>query len=345
MTRHIASRRRAALAVLVAGGAVGALAACASILDIDADRTVAVTPDSSMVVVHEASTEAAIQDSGTPVDDVVEEAPEFSGIWSCLNDPPATFPPGSTTNVQIISYDSLQAAYTAQKIDGGSGWVPIEYVPLTNVQVRGCSSILYPGCDNSTNTAWETPNEAGVVTFDNLPQNFDGYFQVQSDAGLFTTLDFPSAFVPGQPTTILPGPWLTLTAVEGLEFVLPNLQVSLDPDGGVGHVLVGVYDCNDRSAEGVSIVPSAWADGGAYPTTIFYTTGTGTMEAPTTSTTSTDRSGAAGLLNVPAGTLVINVYLQATHQLIAVVNLIVKAGTATDIQIRTRTLGNPKMSL
>jgi hypothetical protein len=338
MKRRMGQRGRTLVAVLVAGGAIGALAACASLLDIDSDRIV-VLPDSSSVIAREAS----VVDSGMPPPDVVEEAPEYSGIWSCLNDPPAMFVPNSMTNVQVISYDSLQAAYTAQKIDGGSGWVPLTYVPLTNIAVRSCGSILYPNCDTNTNSAWEVPDEAGVTSY-MLQQSFDGFFEVESEAGLFTTLDFPSPFVPGEAVTPLPGPWLTLSAVEGLEFVLPNLQLSLAADGGVGHVLVGMYDCYDRSAEGVYIVPNYLVDAGPYPTTIFYTTGTGTQETPSTTTTSTDVSGAAGILNAPVGTLVIRAYLKSTNQLLAVVNLLVKPGTATDVQIRTRTLGNPKQA-
>jgi hypothetical protein len=334
--RHIGGRARAVAAALVAGLAVGALAACAGILGIDSDRSVG-GADSAALVEAAVDTGSPARpdaaDSSAPVDAAIPYPPP----WDCLNEAGQTFDTTMTT-VQIISTDALQTVLTAQKVDGGMGLIPIAYTPLFGFQMRACSSVLDPTCSNTASSPWVSPTEAGVFTF-TLPQDFFGYFQLgNTDAGLFTTTLFPSKFLTGPDPNILPGPFLTVGGAEGLEVVLPNLPVSFDPDSGVGSILLAIYDCNDRSADGVEFVPSLTTDGGMYPTTIFYTQGDGVQEVPTIAPDGgTDISGAAGIMNVPAKELTVNAYLKSTKQLLASVNLFVNPGVASYSLIRART--------
>jgi hypothetical protein len=260
------------------------------------------------------------------------------GPWDCLNDPPQTYPAGSTTKVTVLAIDSLQPILQAEKVDGGSGLDVLQYTALPGVQIRACSSLLQPACNDSASLMWQpqTSDDAGVTTF-TLPQDFAGFFQI-TGSNLFSTSFFPGPFVAGEATSTLPGTLLPLSAVMGLEQILPGLTIDLQPDGGLGSVVLSVFDCQDHFAPGVAFVPGAVAPpGSAYRTTIFYTQGQGQMEFPSTSATATDNAGAGGILNVPQGAFTVRAILQSTGQPIATVDTFVNPGFATLVFVRTRT--------
>jgi hypothetical protein len=260
------------------------------------------------------------------------------GPWDCLNDPPPTYQAGSTTKVTVLAIDSLQPILDAERVDGGSGLDVLQYTALPGVQIRACSTLLQPACNDSTSLMWppQTSDDAGVTTF-TLPQDFAGFFQI-TGSNLFTTSFFPGPFVAGDATGILPGTLLSFSAVAGLETVLPGVTVDLQPDGGLGSIVLSVFDCQDHFGPGVSFVPSAVAPpGGAYRTTIFYTQGQGLMEFPSTSATATDNAGAGGILNVPQGAVTVSAILNSTGQQIAAVDTFVNPGFATAVFVRART--------
>jgi hypothetical protein len=240
--------------------------------------------------------------------------------------------------VKVLAIDGLQPILQAEKVDGGSGLDVLQYTAWPGLQIRACDSVLDPSCSDSTSMMWQpqTSDDAGATTF-TLPQDFAGFFQI-TGANLFTTSFFPGPFVAGDTTATLPGTFLSLSAVMGLEAVLPGVTIDLDSDGGLGSVVLTVFDCQDHFARGVSFVPSGTAPPGSpYVTTIFYTQGMGQMEFPSTSVTATDNAGAGGIFNVPYGAFSVRAILQSTGQQIATVDTLVYPGLATAVFVRART--------
>ncbi len=330
-------------AIVVVGigapAAVAPFAGCSEILGIQSDRYLDAGAQESST-----SDVAPAIDAGADAGEAGAEAggdarPAEAGPWDCLGQPPQLFDPNATTTVTFLAVDALQPITQAQQVDGGSAFDLLTYTPLPGVPIRGCSTVLHPFCDQGTSTpadgGYETTSDAGTVTFV-LPQNWDGFYQFD-DSTLFTTTFYPGQMVAGQTSTTVPAPLLTTQAEEELESVLPGVKASHELDGGVGHVLLSVYDCEDHFASGVQIVPGTTLDAGPYPTIQFYTEGIGGQELPTTSADSTDQQGAAGILNVPVGSFVVTAKLKSTGQTVGAVSVFVNPGVAVQLVIRART--------
>jgi hypothetical protein len=229
---------------------------------------------------------------------------------------------------------------TAQAVDGGSGLEEIQYTPLTNVPVKACSTVYDPSCANSVPAnGWANSGDAGMVML-TLPNSFGGFFQFGLDAGLFTTSFYASQLLAGETDTTIAATMLPLSATFGLEAVLQGVHLDHDTDGGLGHILVTVFDCHDHSAPGVYLTPSEVAPpGGQYETQIFYTVGTGgqSSEVPSTSAKYTDNAGTGGILNVPAGEINVKAFRYSDNVPVGVINLLVPPGTAASAILRVRT--------
>lgn len=315
------------MAVLVAC-AVSGFAACSQILGIQSDRYV----------------DAGVAETSTPDvgggdvnggDAGGGDAGIEAGPWSCLGQPPQVFSPTATSAVTLLAIDGLQPITQAQVVDGGSALDILSYAPIPGLSVRACSTILHPLCDQGTGTAYQTTDDAGKTTFQ-LLQSWNGFFQINTP-GYFTTALYPGSMIAGETQTTLPGIILGSTAEAELEAVLTGVTLSHEADGGVGHVLVSIYDCQDHFAPGVQIVPGSSVDAGPYLTTVFYTQGSGGQEIPTTTTDSTDAIGAGGILNAPTGSFLVTAKLKATGQTVGSLALFVSPGTATQVTIRART--------
>jgi hypothetical protein len=315
------------VAAFVVASMVGALAACADILGIEANRYVDSGTGDEMNVMPDTGDN---KDTGAPPG-------AEAGPWDCLNKPTQSFTPGAMTTVKFIAVDALQMILQQEKVDGGSGLELVSYTPLPGIPVRACSSILTPGCDFGTGTSYVTTDDAGIAVF-TLPQSFDGFYELNSP-NLFTTSFFPSQMVAGEAMTEIPGTLLTITAEAELETVLPGVKLSHDLDGGLGHVLLSVFDCNDHFADKVYFVPSMVSPNAGFPTLIFYTVGQGSTELPSTSATQTDQAGAGGILNVPVGLFHLTAYLNTPTGavMIGVLDVNVKAGLASSGILRVRT--------
>jgi hypothetical protein len=312
------------VAALVAATVIGALAACSQVLGINSDRHLAID-----------SGPGDMPETG-PVDSGVEAAAPEAGPWDCVSEPPQTFPGGLMTAVRLVVPDSLQPILNGEQADGGSALTPVTYTPLVGEQVRACPSSYDNTCANST--AWQTTDEAGVANF-LLPNSFGGYYQF-NDPALFTTTFWPSQMLAGDTEATVAATMLPLSATNSLEALLNNIHLDHDSDGGLGHVLLSVYDCFDHSAPGVQFVPSASAPpGGQYTTLTFYTVGAGgaAMELPSTTATSTDNSGTGGILNVPAGLFSVKVLLASSGRQVGSTNVIVNPGVASSAILRVRT--------
>jgi hypothetical protein len=241
------------------------------------------------------------------------------------------------TSVTLLVPDSLQPVLTAQNVDGGSGLDIVQYSPLAGLPVRACPESYDSTCANGT--PWQTTNDAGLSTF-TLLNSFDGFFEFDPDAGLFTTSFWPGLMVAGDTTATIGATTLPLAAIGELQAVLPGVHIDGEADGGLGHVLLTVYDCQDHSAPGVSFTPSSTAPaGGGYATQLFYTASAGGpgMELPSTTATKTDNSGTGGILNVPTGLLTVAVTQASTGRQVGVVNVLVPPGRAAAAILRVRT--------
>jgi hypothetical protein len=306
-----------------------ALASCQQILGIDSDRHVPVDspPDAG------GTPEASAPDTGAPPP--ADAAEEPSGPWDCVGDPNQVFPAGAMTTVHLITTNSLMPILTAQTVDGGSALDPVMYTPLVGEQVRACPELYDGKCMGGT--PYVTSDEAGVAPF-TLPNSFAGYYQF-NDPTLFTTAFFPTQMLAGATEMTMAATLLPLAATQSLGALLNGITLSYDTDGGLGHVLLSIYDCRDHSAPGVVFIPSATApQNSQYPTLIFYTQGSGVgSELPNASATSTDNSGTGGLLNVPKGVFTVTAKLASTGKTLGLINMLVNPGVAASGTLRVRT--------
>jgi hypothetical protein len=313
-------------AAIAATSMLAAIASCSQILSIDDHRYVA-EPDTGTTFVPEAG-------APTPeAEAAVEAAP---GPWDCLNNPNQTFPANAMTTVHLITTNSLQPILTAEAVDGGSALYPVQYTPLVGEQVRACPALYDGTC--SAGTPYATSSEAGVADF-TLLNSFGGYYQF-NDPKLFTTAFFPSQMLAGDKETYISATLLPLAATQELGALLNGISLSYDADGGLGHILLSIYDCFDHSAPGVVFTPSSVAPTTSqYPTLIFYTEGQGgsSSELPSTTATVTDNSGTGGLLNVPKGVFTVKASLAKTGQQLGLINMLVFPGVASSGLLRVRT--------
>jgi hypothetical protein len=326
MNMPMKARSRELWAAAGAVSILAGLASCQDILGIDSQRHLLV--DSPM----EAGTpEAAAPDTGAPPPgDAAEEPP---GPWDCVSEKPQTFPPGAMTTVRLITTNSLMQILTAQAIDGGSALDPVMYTPLPGEPVRACPELY--GAECAGGTPYQTSDDAGVATF-TLPNSFAGYYQF-TDTTLFTTEFYPSQMLAGEKEQTLAATLLPLAATQSLGALLNGITLSYDTDGGLGHILLSIYDCNDHSAPGVVFTPSSTAPSNSpYPTLIFYTEGSGVgSELPSTTAMSTDNSGTGGLLNVPTGVFTVKAFLGSRQ--LGLINMLVRPGVASSGILRVRT--------
>jgi hypothetical protein len=243
------------------------------------------------------------------------------------------------TTVTLLAVDGLQPITQAQVVDGGSALDLITYTPVPGLSVRACSTVLHPQCDQGTGTPYQTTDDGGAAIFQ-LPQSWNGFFQLATP-GYVTTTFFPGQMLAGDTQATVSAIILSNTALAELEAVLTGVTVSHDVDGGVGHVFIGAYDCEDHFASGVQFVPGSSVDAGPYLTTPFYLQGSGGQQIPSTSADSTDDQGAGGLINVPVGSFTLTAQLKATAstpaQTIGTVGLFVNPGVGALVTIRART--------
>jgi hypothetical protein len=308
---------------------LAAIASCQQILGIEPDRHVA-DNDTGTTFVPDAGPAA-------PEAEAAVEAAAEAGPWDCLADPNERFPANAMTTVHLITTNSLMPILTAEAVDGGSGLFPVQYTPLVGEQVRACPEIYDGQC--LSGTPYTTSDEAGIADF-TLLNSFGGYYQF-TDPALFTTTFYPSQMLAGDTATYISATLLPLTATQELGQILNGITLSYDTDGGLGHILLTVFDCYDHSAPGVIFTPSSLAPANSpYPTLIFYTTGTGgsSSEIPSTTATSTDNSGTGGLLNVPKGAFTVRATLASDPKVqVGLINMLVRPGVASSGILRVRT--------
>jgi hypothetical protein len=302
--------RRWGLPVLAAAALIAPAIGCSEILGIQSDRHV---PDSG---VEPDAPVAGGDDAGADAD-----ATAMAGPWDCLNLPPEMLDHNATVDFTLLAYDAVKPF--TESSDGGPDLSPITYTPLVGVSARACPDLLDPTC--AAGTPWVVLSDAGLGDF-KLQGDFAGMFEVQrSDL-------IPMNYYPGQ---MLAGEAAQVGSVsmmngQSASLIGQELGVPLDlgPDSGSGMIFLGVYDCNDHRAAGVTFGIS---NGGA-KTIVFYLQN----GFPSTTASTTDsKLGGGGVVNVPAGTSTLTATLNGRN--IGTANVVVRAGTIVQLSFRTRT--------
>ncbi len=313
---------RVALAAFATALASASAGACTQVLGINADRHLVDTTDDTGSPMPEASD---LGDAGA--EDAAPEAAIEAGPWDCLDDPPEMPDPSKKVDVQIVVTDAIMPSARASQFDGGSDLDIVSGTYLSNVAVTECPTLLTPTCSTPVVT-----NDAGAAHF-LLPGDFNGYFHLdRSD-------ELPYTFYPGQlpvgPTTAeLP---VALVSRVEANFIVAELKIaapSFDAGSGLGIIFISVYDCHDHFVPGVQFTISNPLPGA---TQGFYATGNPSSPSISTTATQTDKVGAAGFVNVPAGSTTVFATVPALHQQIGQVTVAVTPASVSQVWFRPRT--------
>lgn len=218
--------------------------------------------------------------------------------WSCLDQP------------QSLSGDTGPFAVTLRVQD------VLEGTPMSGVEARLCPNYDV-NCENPE-TATVTSDEFGVVRFEIRPRNpslgFTGFV-------LLTRADLmPGMFFFSRPidrAVDIPAVQLLSPAAVGI--LTQRVGSRFDPERGL--VLVSTMDCEDEPADGVSLT----TDDTDELSSSFYSV----VGSPTAAAIATDKSGYAGLLNVPPGRIAVTGRLDMDGRILRTISLYVKAGSIT----------------
>jgi len=279
---------------------------------------------SQSVCVAPAQAEGGVDagaDAAADASDASEAA--VTSPWSCLASPPGPSDPTQQVDVQIITFDSFQPYTLGGAVDGGNDLQVIKGVPMTGVTVTACNA-LDPTC--------RTPVVPSVVTGDagvaemTLPGDFVGFFTVARSDVLPTNL-YTGRLLAHEPKVTFPDGPLLKQNVQYLGQAI-GIDVSLDPDGGLGHLFYTSFDCADRHVAGVSFALSSDAGGSS---TFYLQNG-----LPNVHATVTDSSGSAGTVNVPVGNVQLTASFADGGSTIGTYNVFVQPATATIVWVRPR---------
>jgi hypothetical protein len=274
---------------------------------------------------HEAAP-PAIPDSGldgevAPVPDAGAGVP--AGPWGCLSLPNEALDPNLHVTVTLQLFDALKTAVAAGAVDGGSDLTTVYGTWLPGVAVRVCS-LLDPKC--TSGSAPVLTDDAGEAVLD-LTGTFAGYLEF-SRSDLVPWSLYPQNLLAGQTATSLPSFGLTPTGFRLAAGAVTPTPLSFDPDGGLGHAFVQIFDCQDHQASGVRF---AYSNLGT-DTVAFYLSG----GLPSTSAPETDAFGVGGVLNAPTGSLTVTAALVDGDRPLGSANITINPGAITEAFIRVR---------
>jgi hypothetical protein len=242
--------------------------------------------------------------------------------WACLDQPPEVTS-SSPVAITFKTYDVIDPITTAGST-GGSDFTVLSFVPLSGIAIEGCDN-LDPSCAMPA-TPLETSDDAGETTL-TVPDNFNGYFKLTATGYLPFDL-FPGQLLADASTFAPPVSMITPVAAISLADAI-GAAPDLDAGANVGAVFVGIYDCSDRYAAGVSFSSSATTAS----TVPFYIA----SGLPSSTAKETDSSGTWGAVDVPVGSLTITATLVATNRTLGSINVTIRAGGAATAWIRART--------
>jgi hypothetical protein len=259
-----------------------------------------------------------------PEDAGVDAAAVDAGPWGCLDQPAQVL--GSTpVAVTFTVLNALDPVVTAGS-QGGTDFTALSYTPVPGVSVEGCNALDVFCTAPASSEA--VSDDAGIATVV-VPENFGGYFEFMNPGFLPSTL-YPGRFLAD--ASAFPATFgdLNTTATLSIASIL-RVPMLVDPEAGVGQAFVQVFDCFDRYAPGVSftfgIVDAGPNEVQWYINDMF----------PSNGATQTDSQGTGGLLNVPAGSLLVTATLAGTTRVLGTANPLLRAGWVTYAWIRVRT--------
>jgi hypothetical protein len=258
-----------------------------------------------------------------------EEAGVDAGVadadpWGCLDQPPEVVT-ADPVAITFKVFNAIDDITTAGAI-GGSDFTVISYTAVPGVSIRGCS-VLDVSCMTPVtppDIVTDDAGEATVLVLDDL----QGYFQFVAP-GYLSTQVYPGRLLADASVFQPPIALLPLSALAGLAFTL-KVPLYTDPDAGVGQAFFQLYDCFDRLAQGVTFTLSI--DAGPQTVQWYYHGG-----FPSLTSTETDQEGTGGVVNVPAGAVLMTATLAASHRTVGTVNTVITAGWATFDWVRVRT--------
>jgi hypothetical protein len=216
--------RRAVGRLVAASIASSCVAACSTVLGIDANRTV-----------------------GSSAPDAATDP------WGCLAAPDQDLDPEEHVTLTLIVMDGAEQSTSAGAIDGGSDLDTVSGTWLPGVSVRACS-LRDLDCDDGDASTTATDGTGGA-TF-HLMETFNGFFEMSRSDLVPATL-YPGNLLTGQSVVSFPAYDVSPAELQGLAMLVTSNSLGLDPTGAVGHALVTVYDCQDHQAPGVALTYSA----------------------------------------------------------------------------------------
>jgi hypothetical protein len=301
--------RQTVRAILAIGVLAGA--GCSEVLGIQADRYVADPADAGR---------------NTSGDDAFDDA--ASTAWSCLSRPNEVLDPNLHVDLTVLVMNALDQSVSAGSVDGGSDLDTISGVGLPGVAVRPCT-LRDPDCMNAPDAAMT--DDGGRVVF-SLSGDFAGFFDFRRPDLVPSTL-YPGNLLAGQPSASFPAFLIDTPTFVALAQAASGTSPCVDPEGGLGHVIVTVYDCNDHQAPGVSVTYDNQA---ASVLPFYFKDG-----LPSTAAKATDSFGLAGAINIPKGALAVNAFVHpagdAAPTPIGNINVVVRPAAITFAWIRVRT--------
>jgi hypothetical protein len=298
--------QRAFAAVLVAAGTVAALAAsgCSTILGIESDRHLVAS------------------DGGAGAD-----ADASPGPWDCLQSAGSGPQSLAPLALSLIVMDGLQPEVAAGSVDGGSDLETVSGAYLPGISVRSCA-LLDPDCVSGSTPV--VTDDAGLAQM-SVAGTFSGFFRLSGPMGTEQAVPvnlYPGRLLASDQGTRLPAYELSPDGIQTLAITITTTPLSLDPDGGVGHVLANVYDCQDHQAAGVVL----HLDTTGAETQAFYFKDS----VPNSSATQTDSFGLGGAINVPVGTQTLSASIADGGASLGTTTITVHAGQVTWAWLRVR---------
>jgi hypothetical protein len=297
-------------------------AGCSTVLGVEADRYV----EPAKSAAGDGGRDALAADAAdggrdvAPTDRRDGDAP--IGPWACLTAPREALDPDLHVDVTLQVMDAILPSTAAGAVDGGSDLDTLSGSWLPGVAVRPCA-LLDPECLDAPKAV--LTSDAGAAELA-LTGDFAGFFDMRRPDLVPATL-YPGHLLAGQMAASVPAYGISPKEFRDLASSTAT-TVNLDPNGGVGHVLVTIYDCQDHQASGVSLT---YGGLGAQAVPFYFTGG-----LPSTRETKTDDYGIGGAINVPVGTLTVTATLASTTTEVGSTTFDVRPGALTFAWIRVR---------
>jgi hypothetical protein len=196
---------------------------------------------------------------------------------------------------------------------------------VSAVRVRACSAID-PTCSHPVTPEVMTRDD-GVADL-SVPGDFAGIYAIERHDS-FPELYYPGRLVAREPSVTYPissVPNKTFGALGGSLRVSANHDVS----GGPGHIIAIANDCDDRHVPGIVIELQNVKAGFS-----FYLED----NLPNPMATETGTHGAEVFLNVPEGNVEVRAWRARDHRVVATMNVYVKSGGITFVDLRPRLRG------